>query len=106
MIETNAPRTVTEATIGAVASTAGLGAWISTSRQLPSDETPVLIFRNGEIRVGERRWEYPGFEDTYRAFWYWDDPNDDGQAWEDNNDVTHWMPLPEAPNAELRGRAL
>ena len=86
-----------EATIGAVASITGLGAWISTSRQLPSDETPVLILRSGEVRIGERRWDYPGFEDTYRAFWYWEDPNDDGQAWEDNNDVTHWMPLPEAP---------
>ncbi len=80
MTTTQTPQYANEGTIGAVASIAMLGVWISTSRQLPLDETPVLIFRNGEFRIGERRWDYPGFEDTYRAFWYWDDPNDDGQA--------------------------
>jgi hypothetical protein len=74
--------------------------WIPCISKLPLDKTPVLIIRNGEVRVGERRWEYPSFEDSYKAFWYWDDPNDDGQQWEYNNDVTHWMPLPAAPKGE------
>lgn len=97
---TEKTNTENEGTGGPSELSAGLGAWVSTSRQLPSDKTPVLIFRNGVIRIGERRWDYPGFEDTYRAFWYWDDPNDDGQAWEDNDDVTYWMPLPDAPNVK------
>ena len=70
--------------------------WVLCTNKLPPDETPVLILINGELRIGERRWEYPSFEESYKAFWYWDDPADDGQEW-DNNDVTHWTPLPAAP---------
>lgn len=79
--------------------------WISVNDELPSEETPVLIFWNGNIIVGERRWEHPTFEETFNAFWYWDDPTDDGQDWE-RNEVTHWMPLPEAPNAKVTGPSL
>ena len=60
---------------------------------------PVLIFWNGNIVIGERRCEHPTFEETFEAFWYWDDPTDDGQDWE-REEVTHWMPLPDAPNAK------
>lgn len=70
--------------------------WIETTEYLPENETPVLIVINGAIRIGELRWEHPGFEDTYKSFQYWDDPEDDGQIW-DWVDVTHWMPLPELP---------
>lgn len=70
--------------------------WIKASDKLPDDETPVLIVVNGAIRIGEIRWETPSFEDTYKAFQYWDDPIDDGQHWE-WHDITHWMPLPKLP---------
>ena len=71
--------------------------WISVKDRLPPDETPVLIWFNTEfIKVGELRWDTPGFEDTYKACRYWDDPYDDGKLWE-WYDVTHWMPLPSPP---------
>lgn len=68
--------------------------WITTESRLPDDETPVLIIRNGVHAIGELRWEHPGFEDTFKAFRYWDDPVNDGQDWEWHS-VTHWMPLPD-----------
>lgn len=67
--------------------------WMHTKDGLPPDETPVLIVLKGEIRIGELRWERPGFEDTFEAFRYWDDPYDDGQDWE-WDDVTKWAMLP------------
>lgn len=70
--------------------------WIKTANELPPDETPVLIILNGEIRIGELRWEHPSWEETYEAFRYWDNPNDDGQIWE-WHDVTHWQYMPEIP---------
>lgn len=73
--------------------------WKKTVNELPPDETPVLIILNGEIRIGELRWETPGWEETYEAFRYWDDPNDDGQIWE-WHDVTHWMEIPDLPIME------
>ena len=71
--------------------------WQKTSESLPADETPVLVVRNGEIHIGELRWDYPHFEDGYEAFRYWDAPNNDGRDWQ-WPEVTHWMPLPEIPN--------
>jgi hypothetical protein len=71
-------------------------AWISTNDHLPAYETPVLIVYRGEVRIGERREERPGWEDTFQAYDYWDDPADDGKDWE-WDDVTHWMTLPEVP---------
>ena len=70
--------------------------WIRIKDRLPEDETPVLIVINGIIRIAALYWEHPGFEDTYKAFQYWDDPEDDGQAWE-WFDVTHWRELPAMP---------
>lgn len=70
--------------------------WIKCDDLLPPKETPVLIFMQGEIRIGELRTENPGHEDTHEPFDYWDDPHDDGQIWE-HADITHWKPLPESP---------
>jgi hypothetical protein len=74
--------------------------WIPVDVSLPPDETPVLILRKGEYNIGERRWEHPSFEDTFKSYWYWDNPTDDGQEWE-REDVTHWMPLPDSPATDL-----
>ena len=68
-------------------------AWVSTVDRLPPDKTVVLAVVNGKIRLVERRWECPTYEETFKAFWYWDDPNNDGQDW-GIADVTHWMPIP------------
>ncbi len=73
--------------------------WIKTKDKLPPDETPVLIVINGEVHIGELRWEHPSWEETFESFRYWDNPNDDGQMW-DWHDVTHWMPIPDVPKDE------
>ncbi len=73
--------------------------WTHVKDGLPADETPVLIVIKEKIRIGELRWEYPTFEETFRAYQYWDDPEHDGQDW-DWKDVTHWTPLPAAPDSE------
>jgi len=71
--------------------------WIKTKDQLPETETPVLIVCNKIIRVGALFWEKPMFEEAYEAYKYWDDPNNSlSDIWEDN-EVTHWMPMPELP---------
>ena len=77
-----------------------IGEWVKTQDCLPSDETPVLILHKGKLKIGEVRWDYPNHEDSYRAFRYWDNPNDDGQMW-DMDDVTHWMLLPIPPEMKL-----
>ena len=73
-----------------------VSAWALCSERLPDAETPVLVIRNGEIRIGALLWERPTHEETFKAFLYWDDPHDDGQAWE-HHEITHWMTLPEKP---------
>ena len=77
-----------------------VSAWSKTIAILPPDETPdetpVLILYNGTVQVGELRWGHPTFEDTFDAYRYWDNPDDDGQEWE-WDDITHWMPLPQLP---------
>lgn len=78
-----------------------LTTWIPCSEKLPRIETPVLIrFYNGTTRIGELRQEHPTWEETFRPYEYWDDPENDGQDW-DWMDVTHWMKLPEIPHEPL-----
>lgn len=72
--------------------------WTATADRMPPDETPVLIMLNGEVRIGELRWDHPGHEDSYHSYRYWDDPNDDGQCWE-HADVSHWAPMLMPPAA-------
>lgn len=72
--------------------------WVTTDERLPPKETPVVAFYRGAISILEIRWDYPSFEDTYRPYWYWDNPDNDGQDI-DPREVTHWMPLPEPPTA-------
>jgi hypothetical protein len=73
--------------------------WISAEGRLPDDKTPVLILVNNTIQIGALFWEKPNFEDTYKAFQYWDSPEGEGRDWE-WNDITHWMPLPQPPENE------
>lgn len=71
--------------------------WVPTDgdHELPPEETPVVVMLRGQLRVAERRWDHPGFEDTYKSYWYWDCPYHDGQDW-GQEDVTHWLrDLPE-----------
>ena len=70
--------------------------WVAVAERLPEAETPVLILRNGNAETGGLYWEYPGFEEDFQAYQYWDRPTDIGMGWE-WDEVTHWMPLPAAP---------
>ena len=73
-----------------------MGAWVLADETFPPKETPVLALVAGEYCILERRTETPSWEDTYKAFDYWDDPTDDGQEIADE-EVTHWMHLPAKP---------
>jgi hypothetical protein len=68
--------------------------WFAANDKLPPDETPVLAIVKGKPRIAELRWDYPGHEDTYQSYRYWDDPENDGQAWE-ISDVSLWTFIPE-----------
>lgn len=75
-----------------------LDGWVSVEDNLPDPETPVLALVHGLSYpiVLERRWERcnPMIESYYADFLYWDDPNNDGQDFEDR--VSAWMPIPAA----------
>lgn len=72
--------------------------WISVHDKLPDEGTPVVVLRLGKYWVGERLWDRPSYEDSYKEYWYWDDPNSPGQCWE-IDEITHWMApmLPKLP---------
>lgn len=64
--------------------------WVSVKERLPDNEQWVLCFMEneefGKFRVFQ--WSY--------IDWQWND----GNEWYDEEDVTHWMPLPEPPKGE------
>lgn len=60
---------------------------------LPDEGVECLIVVNGVVRIAARFWDNPGFEDTYDAYMYWDDPVTQHGGWEPDA-VTHWMPSP------------
>ena len=67
-----------------------------TSEKLPPQRQNVLIFHDGEWKLGVLLTEYPHWEDPYPKYSYWDDPINDGQEYE-WFDVTHWTELPADP---------
>lgn len=67
--------------------------WVrGTNEALPPEETPVLTNYQG-VRVLERRWDKPSYYDSYEAYWYWDDPKNDGQEIA-REEVNEWMYIP------------
>lgn len=87
-----------EGSIGQSESTGGLGAWlpIHTAPESCRGERPqyVLFYNGHHVGVGYR----------YQA-----EDDDDSYVYVDECEEfilplpTHWMPLPEAPNKEVRG---
>lgn len=71
--------------------------------ELPEEGELCLVVVKGLVRIAARYWDEPCHEDTYAAYLYWDDPENDGQDWQPE-DVTHWMPAPwgELPLSEVR----
>ena len=73
-----------------------MSAWISVNDDLPMIGEPVLAMRCGEPVIAGMFEEPEDWESDMRAYYYWDDFNNDGQGWE-YNEITHWMPLPAPP---------
>ena len=73
--------------------------WIPVSVKKPEAETPVLACVHGLDHpiVLELRWEICNtmVEGYFKDFLYWDDPNNDGQDFEDR--VFAWQSLPTMP---------
>ena len=73
--------------------------WINVEEKLPEPETPVIAIVGGYDApiVIELRWETCNsmVESYFKDFLYWDDPNNDGQDYQDL--VSFWQPLPEMP---------
>lgn len=75
------------------------GGWRCALSDPPPPDTLVIACVNGinGLIILERRWECCNpFEESYFAdFLYWDDPNNDGQDYQDM--VVAWHELPEPP---------
>ncbi len=64
--------------------------WISVKERLPEDGELVLVYnaRDDFLAVLEHD------SSEYESPWH------GGDYWLDEDDVTHWMPLPELPKEE------
>lgn len=101
---------------------AGLGAWIPVTERLPKGGFPVLVAcgkkvlraaHAGKFELDEKNWgwfndgdgsDYNEENDT--SYWPegWYEWNEHEEIhWQLDNEPTHWMPLPEAPNARNHG---
>lgn len=76
--------------------------WRCAVTDRPEAETPVLACVHGLDApiVLELRWETcnPMIESYFKDFLYWDNPNDDGQDFEDR--VFAWREIPELPSID------
>lgn len=70
--------------------------WIPVSERLPEFEEKVLIRYSGVALEAIRVDEFD--DDAQEDFAWWSDPYDG--EWLNFCEVTHWMPLPEAPAGE------
>ena len=70
--------------------------WIPVKERLPELNTDVLVCdaRYGYFGI----WSLEKDEREDKPYW-----EDDGGCWKSLDDVTHWMPLPESPDA-LKGK--
>lgn len=64
--------------------------WHDASHELPPEGALVLIeFTNGRLRLASIFEDVPSWEDTYQAYFYFDDPEDEGQDWQ-MDDIARW----------------
>lgn len=79
--------------------------WTDTKQAMPDDGVRVLcVTRKGLIKV---LWHKPGWNGSagyHDAYWCGDGANSTFERVR-NDFVTHWMPLPEAPNVQYTPQA-
>lgn len=71
-------------------------AWISVDDRLPADGQMVAVYdpEHAILKVWPAQWD-----EKYQCF----TAGSHGSAgWFERNEVTHWMPLPTAPNGEKK----
>ena len=61
--------------------------WIAVSERLPEEDGEVLVYTEGEYEISL-------WDGEAKVFRFWDG------WWCGDLNVTHWMPLPEAPKGE------
>ena len=67
--------------------------WIPVEERLPATDDDVLIVTNNEFGTGYEVGQ--GYYDICDEEWF-------GHAYVGTIDVTHWMPLPEAPKEDAQ----
>lgn len=74
--------------------------WISVKDQLPEDDQRVLVLDAcGKVRICKHTlWED---RNTSGEFYLWD-YDDDCNSFYSDEEVTHWMPLPEPPKEQAK----
>lgn len=74
--------------------------WISVKDELPEPHKHMIMFSpEKNVHIGTRVTFFKGDEFYYNAY-NLDDPIYCPSAEESEDNVTHWMPLPEAPKDE------
>lgn len=115
MTTTQTPQDANEATIGAVASTAMLGAWIPVSTALPAKDEWVQVFEDDNDNPQDayimhmcksfRQRVTPAkllsVDSEGYANWYLCYVG--GGPVKHVRNVTHWRPLADAPNDQIQG---
>ncbi len=74
--------------------------WISVKDRLPKEYEPVLVTYKSSSSVG-RKWCSDGLATIDKCkIWHWWDSGDIGDEVDEENKITHWMPLPEPPKEQ------
>lgn len=77
--------------------------WISVDERLPSDEAPVLGTNGRTIGVYMRFFDADGWCWSQQK-WCWNLADPDGCEFDDDYEITHWMPLPAPPSPSEQGK--
>ena len=75
--------------------------WISVNERLPSEKKVIdgeTYFKNVAVWVKHLEHEQIAFYDDDAEWWFWAE-----NFLPVMGEVTHWMPLPEPPTADMRG---
>lgn len=71
--------------------------WISVNDKLPPDNEFVLVYVYGQIKV----YFYAVSDDGQERCHWWEDEGGSFHSDIADDDVTHWMPLPQPPTRRM-----